>query len=115
MLTQNPFASVSNLFPGFESFTPVSAQDAVKPLMDNLMAWGALVQTQSQETQAAIAHAAEPLQSPRDPLTTLNAMWAASHNVFALNAKHLQEVVELSAEQFKAGITASNASVKKRH
>lgn len=104
MATHNPFGSASNLFPGAEKWTPAAAQDAVKPMMDNMKAWSELVQSQAQAAQAVVAEAVQSFQGIKEPQAALSSMTAAAEKMIALTAKHLQEVTELSVEQFKAGV-----------
>ncbi len=105
MFTNNPFESISKtLLSGTNKFTPDAAQDAAKLMMDNLRMWGDLAQAQAQALQGTALETVNDLKSVREPQAALETFKTNAQKVAALTAKHLQEVTELSIEQFNAGV-----------
>ena len=114
MFTNTPFESAAKtMIAGAEkfNFTPAAAQDAFKPLMDNLKVWGDLVKAQAQATQAAAAESVEAFKSVKEPQAAFDALKTSAEKGMALAAKHVQEATALSVEQFNAGVDV----VQERH
>lgn len=56
MLTNTTFESIAKTMKeNAEKFNPAASQEAFKPVMDQLKAWGNLAQMQAQVAQASIA------------------------------------------------------------
>lgn len=105
MFTTNPFESITKtLMSGADKFTPDAAQDATKLMMDNLRMWGDLAQAQAQAVQASALETVEGIKSIKEPQAAFETFKNNAQKVVALTAKHLQEVTELSVEQFNAGV-----------
>lgn len=110
MFTNASFDSIKAFFPKMDQFNAGSAQDAVKPMMDNLKAWGDLTQSQAQAAQAAAVESFEAFKAIKEPQAALETVKASTEKSIALSVKHMQEVAALSVAQFNAGVDAISAS-----
>ncbi len=107
MFTNTPFESAAKaLKANAEKFNPAAAQDAFKPVMDNLKAWGDLAQQQAQAVQATIAETVESLKSSKEPQAAFEAMKASAENGLALATQNLKDVTALGVAQFKSSVDA---------
>ena len=57
-----------------EKFNPAASQEAFKPVLDPLKAWGDLARKQAQVAQAAVAETAESFKSIKEPQAAFEAM-----------------------------------------
>ena len=111
MFKNTPFESAAkSLMAGAEKFNPAAAQDAVKPMMDNLKAWGDLAQKQAQVAQAAVAETVEAFKSIKEPQAAFEAMKASAENGIAIATKNLKDVTALSVAQFNATVDSLEKS-----
>jgi hypothetical protein len=105
MFSSNPFEAITkSLMSGADKFTPDAAQDAAKLMMDNLRMWGDLAQAQAQAVKDAAMESVGEIKGIREPQAALETFKTTAQKVIAMSAKHLQEVTELSVEQFNAGV-----------
>ena len=75
MFSKNPFeAAAKTMKDSAEKFNPAAAQEAFKPVMDHLKAWGDLAQKQAQAAQASIAETVESFKSVKEPQAAFEAM-----------------------------------------
>lgn len=89
-----------------EKFTPAAAQEAFQPMMENMKAWGDLVQEQAQASQAAVAETFEAFKDIKEPQAAFDAMSAFAENITAMFAKNIKDAVALSVAQFKGNVGA---------
>jgi prolyl-tRNA synthetase len=94
-----------------EKFTPAAAQEAFQPIMDNLKAWGDLVQEQAQASQAALAQTFEAFKDIKEPQAAFNAMGAFAENFTAMFSKNIMDAVRLSMVQFKGTVVSLENSL----
>ncbi len=87
-------------------FTPAAAQEAFQPMMDNLKAWGDLIQEQTQASQAAVTETFEAFKDIKEPQAAFNAMSAFAENITAMFAKNIKDAVALSVAQFKGNVAS---------
>ena len=87
-----------------EKFTPAAAQEAFQPMMENLQAWGELVQEQAQASQAAVAETFEAFKGIKEPQAAFDVMSAFTQNITAMFAKNIKDAVALSVAQFKGNV-----------
>ena len=87
-----------------ENLTPVAARDATEIMMSNLKGWGELVRNQAQAVQAAAIESVADYQRVKDPKAAAEIMMLSAQKAFALTARHLQQIVGLGVEQFKASV-----------
>ncbi len=87
-----------------EKFNAASAQEAMKPLADNLKAWGELAQKQAQVAQSAVAQAMENFKGITDPKAAFEAMKVSAEAGVALATQNLKDVTALSVAQFHSGV-----------
>jgi uncharacterized secreted protein with C-terminal beta-propeller domain len=107
MFKNTPFDAVAkSLKENAEKFTPAAAQEAVKPVMDNLKAWGDMAQTQAKAAQAAVVESVESLKASKAPQDAFEAMKASAETGMALAAKHMKEATALGVAQFQASVDA---------
>lgn len=112
MFKNTPFESAAkSLMAGADKFNSAAAQDAVKPMMDNLKVWGDLAQKQAQVAQAAVAETVESFKSIKEPQAAFEVMKASAENSIAMATKNLKDITALSVAQF----TASVDSLEKTH
>lgn len=88
-----------------------AAQEAFRPIQDNLKAWADLAQSQAADAQAAMMETVEAVKGAKDPQAAFEAFKASSETAMALFQKNLQDAVALSVTQFHDTIDA----VQKTH
>lgn len=111
MFTTPSFDSITkSMKESAEKFNPAAAQDAVKPMMDNLKAWGELAQKQAQLAQAAVAETVEAFKSIKEPQAAFEAMKASAENGIALATKNMKEVTALGVAQFNSTVDSIEKS-----
>jgi hypothetical protein len=89
-----------------EKFTHGADQEAFQPMMENIKAWGDLVQEQAQASQAAVAKTLEAFKDIKEPQAVFEAMSAFAENITAMFAKNIKDAVALSVAQFKGNVGA---------
>jgi hypothetical protein len=89
-----------------EKFTPAAAQEAFQPMMENMKAWGDLVQEQAQASQSAVAETFEAFKNIKEPQAAFDAMSAFAENLTAMFAKNIKDAIALSVAQFKGNVGA---------
>ena len=68
MFTNSSFESIAKTMKeNAEKFSPAASQEAFKPVMDQLKAWGDLTQKQAQAAQAAVAETVESFKNIKEP------------------------------------------------
>lgn len=111
MFKNTPFeVAAKTLQESAAKFNPAAAQDAVKPMMDNLKAWGDMAQSQAKAAQSAVAESLETLKSSKAPQDAFESVKASAETTMALAAKHLKEATALGVAQFQASIDALEKS-----
>ncbi len=111
MLSNKSFESaVKTMKSGAEKFTPAATQEAFQPMMDNLKAWGDLVQEQAQASQAAVAETFEAFKGIKEPQAAFDAMKAFAENAMAMANKNVKDAIALSVAQFKANVDSFEKS-----
>lgn len=107
MFTNTPFeAAAKTMKENAEKFNPAAAQEAFKPVMDHLKAWGDLAQKQAQAAQASIAETVESFKSVKEPQAAFEAMKASAENSIAIATKNLKDVTALGVAQFNSSVDA---------
>ena len=105
MFTNTPFQSAAETIKAnAEKFNPAAAQEALKPVMDNLKAWGDLAQQQAQIAQAAVAETMEAFKGIKEPQAAFEALKASAENALAMAAKNVKDATALSVAQFNASV-----------
>lgn len=106
-MTNTPFATAAKTFQdAAQKFNPTAAQDAFKPLMGNLQAWGELAQKQAQAAQASIAQTVESFKAIKEPQAAFEAMKASAESGIALATQNLKDVTALGVAQFTTSVDA---------
>lgn len=107
MFTNTSFESAAKTMKeSAEKFNPAAAQEAFKPMMDNLKAWGELAQKQAQAAQAVMAETVESFKSIKEPQAAFEAMKVSAEKSMAIATKNLQEVTALGVAQFHTSVDA---------
>lgn len=107
MFSNTPFeAAAKTMKANAEKFNPAAAQEAFKPVMDHLKAWGDLAQQQAQVAQASIAETVESFKSVKEPQAAFEAMKASAENSIAIATKNLKDVTALGVAQFNSSVDA---------
>lgn len=107
MFTNASFESIAKTMKeNSEKFNPAASQEAFKPVMEQLKAWGDLAQKQSQVAQAAVAETVESFKSIKEPQAAFEAMKASAENSIALATQNLKEVSALGFSQFHTSVDA---------
>ncbi|MEO7953911.1 MAG: hypothetical protein ABIR35_07450 [Polaromonas sp.] len=107
MFTNTAFESAAKTFKeNAGKFNPAATQEAFKPVIDNLKAWGDLAQKQTQAVQSSIAEIVESFKSVKEPQAAFEALKASAENGIAIATKNLKDVTALSVAQFNAGVDA---------
>ena len=87
-----------------EKFTPEAMQEAFQPLMNNMKAWGELVQQQAQASQTVVTETFEAFKNVKEPQAALEIMGTFAQNMVEMTSKNLKETVALSVSQFKGNV-----------
>ena len=87
-----------------EKFAPAAIQEAVQPMMNNVKAWGDLIQQQAQASQNAVAETFEAFKTVKEPQAALEVMGTLAQNLVALTSKNMKDTVALSVAQFKGNV-----------
>ena len=87
-----------------EKFTPEAMQEAFQPMMNNMKAWGELVQQQAQASQAVVTETFEAFKNVKEPQAALEIMGTFAQNLVEMTSKNLKETVALSVSQFKGNV-----------
>ena len=87
-----------------EKFTPEAMQEAFQPMMNNMKAWGELVQQQAQASQAVVTETFEAFKNVQEPQAALEIMGTFAQNMMEITSKNLKETVALSVSQFKGNV-----------
>lgn len=107
MFTNTSFeAAAKTLKENVEKFNPAATQEAFKPVLDNLKAWGDLAQKQAQVAQAAAAEAVESFKGAKEPQAAFEILKATAQKNIELATKNLKEVTALSVAQFNSSVDA---------
>ena len=107
MSTNTSYDSIANIMKeNLAKFNPAASQEALAPVMDNLKAWGELIQTQTQTAQAAMAETVELFKGIKEPQAAFEAMKTAAEQGLALASQNMKDAMALSFEQFQSGVDA---------
>ena len=107
MTTNTAFADVAKTMQeNMKKMNPAAAQEAFKPVMENLKAWGDLAQKQAQAAQASMTQTMEAFKGVKEPQAAFEAMKASAENSMALAAQNLKEVTALGVAQFNTSVDA---------
>ncbi len=105
MFKNTPFESAAqSMMTSAEKFNPAAAQEAFKPVMENLKAWGDLAQKQAQAAQAAVAESTEAFKNIKAPEAAFEAIKASAESAMAMAVKNLKDATALSTAQFKSTV-----------
>ena len=107
MFTNTPFESVAKTMKeNALKFNPAASQEAFKPVMEQLQAWGDLAQKQAQSFQAAATQTVESFKSIKEPQAAFEAMKASAESSIAVATQNLKDVTALGFAQFHASVDA---------
>ena len=107
MFENTPFEAIAKTMQDSAGkFNPAAAQEAMKPVMDNLKAWGEMAQSQAKATQAAMTDGVTSLNGIKAPQDAFAALQTSAGAGMALATKHLKEATALGVAQFQASIDA---------
>lgn len=111
MSKTTPFDSIAkSMKDSADKLNPAAAQEAVKPMMDNLKAWGDLAQKQAQVAQAAVAETMEAFKGINQPQAAFEVMKASAENAILMASKNLKDVTALGVAQFNSTVDAIEKS-----
>ena len=94
-----------------EKFTPEAMQEAFQPIMNNMKAWGELVQQQAQASQTVVTETVEAFKNVKEPQAAFDIMSTFGQNLVALTSKNLKDTVALSVAQFKGNVDSVQKSL----
>ena len=107
MPANTPFDDIANTMKEtLAKFNPAASQEALAPVMDNLKAWGELIQTQAQTAQAAMAETVESFKNIKEPQAAFEVMTALAERNMAIAVQNLKDISALGFAQFHANIDA---------
>ena len=101
---QNYESAQKSLQSSAEQFTPEAMQQAFQPMMDNMKAWGELIQQQAQESQNVITETFEAFKNVKEPQAALEIMGTFAQNLVSLTSKNMKDTVALSVAQFQGNV-----------
>ena len=105
MFTNTSFEAIAKTMKeNAEKFNPAASQEAFKPVMAQLKAWGDLAQKQAQATQAAVAETVESFKSIKEPQAAFEAMKTSAEQGLAIATKNLKEVTALGFAHFHSSV-----------
>ena len=111
MFTNTSFESIAKTMKeNAEKFNPAASQEAFKPVMEQLKAWGDLAQKQAQVAQAAVAETVESFKSIKEPQAAFEALKASAEQSIALASQNLKDVTALGVAQFQSSIDTMQKS-----
>jgi hypothetical protein len=112
MFKNTPFEAIAkSMTESAPKFDLGAAQEALRPLQDNLKAWADLAQSQVAQAQAALMDTVEAVKGAKDPQAAFEAFKTSSETAMALFQKNLKDSMALSVTQFHDTIDA----VQKAH
>jgi hypothetical protein len=107
MFKNTPFEAIAkSMTESTPKFDLGAAQEAFRPLQDNLKAWADLAQSQAAEAQAAMLETVEAVKGAKDPQAAFEAFKTSSETAMALFQKNLKDAVALSVTQFHDTVDA---------
>lgn len=107
MPANNPFETITNTMKeNLAKFNPAASQETFAPVMDNLKAWGELIQTQAQTAQATMAETVESFKNIKEPQAAFEVMKALAERNMAIAMQNLKDVSALGFAQFHANVDA---------
>jgi hypothetical protein len=107
MFTNNPFEAITKTMKeNAAKFNPAASQEALKPLMENLQAWGELAQKQAQAAQASVTATVESFKAIKEPQAVFEAMKTLAEENIAVATKNLKDVTALGVAQFHTSVEA---------
>ena len=107
MFNSNPFEAITKTMKeNAEKFNPAATQEALKPLMANLQAWGELAQKQAQAAQASVTATVESFKVIKEPQAAFEALKSLAEENMAVAAKNLKDVTALGVAQFHTSVEA---------
>jgi polyhydroxyalkanoate synthesis regulator phasin len=111
MFTNTSFESIAKTMKeNAEKFSPAASQEAFKPVMDQLKAWGDLTQKQAQAAQAAMAETVESFKNIKEPKAAFEALKASAESSIAIASQNLKDVTALGVAQFQSSIDTMQKS-----
>lgn len=112
MFKNTPFEAIAkSMTESAPKFDMGAAQDAFRPIQDNLKAWADLAQAQAAEAQANLMETVEAVKGAKDPQAAFEAFKVSSEAAMALFQKNLKDATALSVTQFHGTVDA----VQKAH
>jgi len=107
MFTNTAFESIAKTMKENTSkFNSAASQEAFKPAVEQVKAWGELAQKQAQGFQAAAAQTVESFKGLNDPQAAFEAMKASAESSIATATQNLKDVTALGFAQFHSGVNA---------
>ena len=103
-MNQNFESAQKSIQSSAEKFTPEAMQEAFQPIMNNMKAWGELVQQQAQASQTVVTETFEAFKNVKEPQAALEIMGTFAQNLVEMTSKNLKETVALSVSQFKGNV-----------
>lgn len=107
MFNNTSFDAITKTFKeNAAKFNPAASQEALKPLMANLEAWGELAQKQAHAAQASMTATFESFKSVKEPQGAFETMKALAEESMATATKNLKDVTALGLAQFHTTVEA---------
>jgi len=112
MFKNTPFEAIAkSMTESAPKIDLAAAQEALRPVQDNLKAWADLAQSQAAQAQATLMETVEAVKGAKDPQAAFEAFKASSEATIAQFQKNLKDAVALSVTQFHDTVDA----VQKAH
>ncbi|MEO5661023.1 MAG: hypothetical protein ABIQ90_14695 [Polaromonas sp.] len=105
-ITKTFDSAVNTMKSNADKFTSGSTQEAFQPIMDNLKAWGELVQEQAQASQAAFTETFEAFKGIKEPQAAFEVIQAFAQNSMAMATQNFKDAIALSVSQFKGNVAS---------
>lgn len=105
-MNQNFESAQKSLQSSAEKFTPEAMQEAFQPIMNNMKAWGELVQQQAQASQSAFTETFEAIKNVKQPQAAMEIMGTFAQSLMEMTSKNMKDTVALSVSQFKGNVTS---------
>lgn len=107
MFTNTSFESLAKTMKeNAEKFNPAASQEAFKPALEQLKAWGDLAQKQAQVAQASVAETLEAFKGIKEPQAAFEALKVSAEKSLAIATQNLKDVSALGFSQFHSNVEA---------
>ena len=89
-----------------EKYSPAAVQEAFQPMIENMKAWGELIQRQNQASQNMCSETFEAFKNAKEPQSVFHVMNMFSQNLMMLASSNMRDGFSLGMSQFKGTVNS---------